>query len=675
MARWAILLLLFLPLMVLAQGYQPGDGNYKVVYSPNGPIWYFVDNSGALNTIQTPGSGEVLLNVKSYGAKGDGTTDDTVAINAAMTAFCNAGPLGGGSIYFPPGEYVVNQPQSNSPSTIPFTIGCQNMHFLGGDQQSPSTGTAMPPQVSINARCGSAPNAMPMFEVNYPNQNAHFENLIINGCNEAIASPGQWLFLTNATLSASTTGLVHNAALWIYDTFNVYITGGALVTGSSSVPTLLMTSEACSGCYQGVGNVYIENTFFDGGGLLFTADAPGSGANPGNWHFKNDIWESGNGPFLTIQDPLGNTIGGVNNITMEGVQIDDNAGVNPSLITLNVPSNFGPLSGVFIVNSNSVFNAIVVQSGHVDSYFIQGCNDNAECGLGVFDASGNPIGSGTQTGRQGLDIITDTTLDNSTSHLFTFPPILFGNTKGDGPALRVFESGDDFASYLIDAVNGFSFANPLQNGNNAQLYQATAPNIDAAFAANYPPTGVSAVPSNTGGTLAAGTYYIWMVSTIGSSCSSGTFSGGSPIAGPYTITGNTGSLAVSWTAAAPGLTPILGYCVLTEPTKIYGETASASAFISGASTTTATVTSFPNAPFPAPFFGPTMVQEDHITQYGFKTDPLAFSTLPNCSSTYEGLRRSVNDSTTSTWGATITGSGTNHVEAYCDGTNWTVGAK
>jgi hypothetical protein len=55
-----------------------------------------------------------------------------------------------------------------------------------------------------------------------------------------------------------------------------------------------------------------------------------------------------------------------------------------------------------------------------------------------------------------------------------------------------------------------------------------------------------------------------------------------------------------------------------------------------------------------------------------------FSTLPTCTSGVSGIEGSmapVTDSTTSTWGATITGGGSNHVLAYCDGSNWTVAAK
>lgn len=58
-----------------------------------------------------------------------------------------------------------------------------------------------------------------------------------------------------------------------------------------------------------------------------------------------------------------------------------------------------------------------------------------------------------------------------------------------------------------------------------------------------------------------------------------------------------------------------------------------------------------------------------------KLKPQAFASLTACSSTIEGALASITDSSTIIWGATITGSSTNHVFGYCDGTNWTVAAK
>ncbi len=55
--------------------------------------------------------------------------------------------------------------------------------------------------------------------------------------------------------------------------------------------------------------------------------------------------------------------------------------------------------------------------------------------------------------------------------------------------------------------------------------------------------------------------------------------------------------------------------------------------------------------------------------------PVEFSSLPRCAPETEGMQASVKNSTTNTWGATVTGGGPNHILAYCDGSNWTVAAK
>ena len=52
---------------------------------------------------------------------------------------------------------------------------------------------------------------------------------------------------------------------------------------------------------------------------------------------------------------------------------------------------------------------------------------------------------------------------------------------------------------------------------------------------------------------------------------------------------------------------------------------------------------------------------------------VAFASVP--ATPVEGMLVAVTDSTTATWGATITGGGANHVLAYYNGTNWTVAGK
>ncbi|EHA49255.1 hypothetical protein MGG_17486 [Pyricularia oryzae 70-15] len=59
---------------------------------------------------------QVFRNVRDFGAKGDGVSDDTVAINTAISQGgrcgqgCNSSTTTPGLVYFPPGTYVVSKP-------------------------------------------------------------------------------------------------------------------------------------------------------------------------------------------------------------------------------------------------------------------------------------------------------------------------------------------------------------------------------------------------------------------------------------------------------------------------------------------------------------------------------------------------------------------------------------
>lgn len=57
-----------------------------------------------------------VISVKDFGAKGDGTTDDAAAINAAYAALISGSASGSGSLYFPTGTYKIN-------SKLDFTLG------------------------------------------------------------------------------------------------------------------------------------------------------------------------------------------------------------------------------------------------------------------------------------------------------------------------------------------------------------------------------------------------------------------------------------------------------------------------------------------------------------------------------------------------------------------------
>ena len=119
------------------------DGDVGIT-NPNGPVTDLAVQGirGAAVAAGAPAAGEVLtaidathlhwaagggggsppyFNVKDYGATGDGITDDTVAIQAALTA------AGSGVLWFPQGRYLVTVPLSGDA----FLMSCGGLP-LGG---------------------------------------------------------------------------------------------------------------------------------------------------------------------------------------------------------------------------------------------------------------------------------------------------------------------------------------------------------------------------------------------------------------------------------------------------------------------------------------------------------------------------------------------------------------
>lgn len=86
----------------------------------NSTSLYLRDLATAVNSA-TSGGGTVVtpvFNVKTYGATGNGVTDDTVAVNLALAA----ANVSGGAVYFPAGTYIIT-------STLAATT--QNVRFTG----------------------------------------------------------------------------------------------------------------------------------------------------------------------------------------------------------------------------------------------------------------------------------------------------------------------------------------------------------------------------------------------------------------------------------------------------------------------------------------------------------------------------------------------------------------
>ena len=143
-----------------------------------------------------PESGSRVIDVKEYGARGDGRANDTASIQRAINAACRGL---GGEIYFPPGFYLIQQNQLPTPATVPdlnVPVNCSGLHFNGGNISNRRSWPqfAQAPQVLIQVVAGPNPNGSPVFLLQQGGepgatqggQQSKFENLAINGYNEAV---------------------------------------------------------------------------------------------------------------------------------------------------------------------------------------------------------------------------------------------------------------------------------------------------------------------------------------------------------------------------------------------------------------------------------------------------------------------------------------------------------
>ena len=110
----------------------------------------------------------IFRNVMDYGAKGDGSTDDTAAINAAITAGsrcglgCDSSTITPAIIYFPPGTYMVSAPivqyyytqfigDAITIPTIKATSGFQGIAVIDSDPYTSSGANWYTNQVCISS--------------------------------------------------------------------------------------------------------------------------------------------------------------------------------------------------------------------------------------------------------------------------------------------------------------------------------------------------------------------------------------------------------------------------------------------------------------------------------------------------------------------------------------------
>lgn len=86
----------------------------------------YPNNSGVASIVPRP----YYIDVRDYGAKGDGVTDDTVAIQAAVNAVGSSNDTK--TIYFPAGQYLVGDITTNTPNITLLGCGANGQNITVG---------------------------------------------------------------------------------------------------------------------------------------------------------------------------------------------------------------------------------------------------------------------------------------------------------------------------------------------------------------------------------------------------------------------------------------------------------------------------------------------------------------------------------------------------------------
>jgi len=184
-----------------------------------------------------------VINVKNYGAKGDGTTDDTAALQAAIDAAIGGNPAGAASavrfavksIYLPIGQYLI---------TAPLKIyGVSSLRFTGAGHSSVIlVGAALQYALDLNGVSMS-----------------NFENFSIWGNAAGTAQQALALNWDPAKSSGSSYGTVFSS-IWITNFKYVYAFGLGVDSANLDVSEVRLFA-----CQAGGAWLSGENTWWQGG--------------------------------------------------------------------------------------------------------------------------------------------------------------------------------------------------------------------------------------------------------------------------------------------------------------------------------------------------------------------------------------------------------------------------
>jgi len=517
------------------------------------------------------------IDVTAYGAKGDGVTDDTAAIQSAINAACALDINHKSTLFFPPGNYVVSQPQTPSANPV-FTGLCAGLLIEGsGGNYDAQFGIA--PMSRIGVVPSGSPNAAAVFNPVSAN-GLTFKNIEVHGYNQAVyVSGGNGITFDNVCLVNAPTSMTDNVPLKVSAVLQLGWKGGCIQAPDGNHDDVLIIGADTGGIeVQPAGLIFFDGTggnFWIGSGIHYSQRVNTCCSGPGNFHFWNLLVEDAANPIFRVTNDTGNpgasAMPSMHELDFQNVEASDGGSGLP---VINFNSSGSLLTGLHLKNLNGGNSAYAVE---MQAGTLQNCDVYGNT-VRVFDGNGNPAGDCIVQNNSGLDYVVNT---SNTDRLRSD---VSGTSVQDGTAFRATAAGNSFASLALDPAQGVLFGTGTSYGYNAQVYQSTGNAIDVGFSSTLPPTGVTGTAA-TGGSLAAGTYYYFVRSDTNASCSTG-MSAPSTASSGVTLSGSNNAVSLSWTVPASGAATTAGYCIFraTQPGNYSPQIQYPSVFVSGAAT-------------------------------------------------------------------------------------------
>ncbi len=470
------------------------------------------------------------VDVRAFGAKGDGVTDDTQAFINAITFAVN----NGGTLFIPAetsGGYRITA--TLNIGAIMAAANVSNLHISCGAAKQGST-FKNPPTSRILLR---QPIGQPGVLID---GGGVVRNVTIEHCTFAggttLGTTGivfkrnsGRLFLNDVTVAVGyNAAAAENHALIIEDTIWVKVFGGSyLVEGSPGTRPPIVLRGVDNTMTNLVGLVNFENLVLAGGGIRYEQVTTMQGS-AGTYLFKEIVTESSAMPLFELtKAPVaaGYNLGPL--VFVNCVLADNVGGARLPLVGIIAENT--KVNGLTTIGSEAHPAVEISGSGSSVSHInVMGVGDFVGGGRPAsYAASKLPAGPGTVLKREGFDIYAATAvpIHNQDSRLINEV------NSGSGPTVRFFRDSEASSALNIhvktdSVLAGFGVGRGWR-GWDAEISRKNDPAtiaLDFSFAELNAPEVASATPA-TGGSLAPGTYF-YRIEAKGSTTNS--FSGAGP---------------------------------------------------------------------------------------------------------------------------------------------------